>query len=95
MPLVAHEPWTIRARALVKNPTGFLTPGMFGHMRRFESQPVRAMLIPDESVVNDQTRQIAYVVGDDGVVQQRNVELADRPKRTRQPADDARELAAG
>ncbi len=48
---------------------------MFGHMRRFEAQPVKAMLIPDESVVNDQTRQIAYVVGDDGVVQQRNVEL--------------------
>jgi RND family efflux transporter MFP subunit len=66
---------TIRARALVKNPTGFLTPGMFGHMRRFEAQPVRAMLIPDESVVNDQTRQIAYVVGADGVVQQRTVEL--------------------
>jgi RND family efflux transporter MFP subunit len=66
---------TIRARALVKNPTGFLTPGMFGHMRRFEAQPTQAMLIPDESVVNDQTRQIAYVVGNDGVVQQRTVEL--------------------
>jgi RND family efflux transporter MFP subunit len=66
---------TIRARALVKNPTGFLTPGMFGHMRRFESRPVKAMLIPDESVVNDQTRQIAYVVGADGVVQQRTVAL--------------------
>jgi RND family efflux transporter MFP subunit len=66
---------TIRTRALVENPTGFLTPGMFGHMRRFESKPVTAMLIPDESVVNDQTRQIAYVVGADGVVQQRTVEL--------------------
>lgn len=66
---------TIRARALVENPKGFLTPGMFGHMRRFESKPVKAMLIPDESVVNDQTRQIAYVVGPDGVVQQRTVEL--------------------
>jgi len=66
---------TIRARALVENPTGFLTPGMFGHMRRFESKPVKAMLIPDESVVNDQTRQIAYVVAADGVVQQRTVEL--------------------
>jgi hypothetical protein len=48
---------------------------MFGHMRRFGSQPVKAMLIPDESVVNDQTRQIAYVVGADGVVQQRTIEL--------------------
>jgi RND family efflux transporter MFP subunit len=66
---------TIRARALVANPEGFLTPGMFGHMRRFDSQPVRAMLIPDESIVNDQTRQIAYVVGEDGIVQQRTIEM--------------------
>jgi RND family efflux transporter MFP subunit len=66
---------TIRARALVANPDGFLTPGMFGHMRRFEARPVKAMLIPDESVVNDQTRQIAYVVGADDVVQQRTIEL--------------------
>lgn len=65
---------TIRARALVENPKGFLTPGMFGHMRRFEAKPVKAMLVPDESVVNDQTRQIAYVVGADGVVQQRTIE---------------------
>jgi RND family efflux transporter MFP subunit len=66
---------TIRARALVENPDGFLTPGMFGHMRRFESQPVKAMLIPDESIVNDQTRQVAYVVGEDGIVQQRTIEM--------------------
>ena len=52
-----------------------MSSGMFGHMRRFEAKPVKAMLIPDESVVNDQTRQIAYVVGADGVVQQRTVEL--------------------
>jgi RND family efflux transporter MFP subunit len=66
---------TIRARAVVPNPTGFLTPGMFGHMRRFSAQPVHAMLIPDESVVNDQTRQLAYVVGADGVVGQRTIEV--------------------
>jgi RND family efflux transporter MFP subunit len=66
---------TIRARALVANPDGFLTPGMFGHMRRFESQPITAMLIPDESIVNDQTRQVAYVVGEDDLVQQRTIEM--------------------
>src|SRR6185295_2995080 len=66
---------TIRARAVVPNPTGFLTPGMFGHMRRFSAQPAHAMLIPDESVVNDQTRQLAYVVGTDGVVGQRTIEV--------------------
>jgi RND family efflux transporter MFP subunit len=66
---------TIRARAVVPNPKGFLTPGMFGHMRRFSSRPAAAMLIPDESVVNDQTRQVAYVVGPDGVVGQRTIEI--------------------
>lgn len=66
---------TIRARALVENPKGFLTPGMFGHMRRFDSQPIKAMLIPDESVVNDSTRQVAYVVNADGIVGQRTIEL--------------------
>ena len=66
---------TIRGRALVDNPHGFLTPGMFGHMRRFAAQATMAMLIPDQAVVNDQTRQIAYVVGADGIVQQRTVEI--------------------
>jgi RND family efflux transporter MFP subunit len=79
---------TIRARALVQNPDGFLTPGMFGHMRRFESQPVKAMLIPDESIVNDQTRQVAYVVGDDGIVQQRTIEMG-------RLIDDMRVIRAG
>ena len=66
---------TIRGRALVENPTGFLTPGMFGHMRRFASRPTDAMLIPDQAVVNDQTRQIAYVVNADGVVGVRTLEV--------------------
>ena len=66
---------TIRGRALVDNPDGFLTPGMFGHMRRFASRPTDAMLIPDQAVVNDQTRQIAYVVGTDGTVGERTIEV--------------------
>jgi RND family efflux transporter MFP subunit len=66
---------TIRARAVVENPKGFLTPGMFGHMRRFAARPTPAMLIPDESVVNDQTRLLAYIVNKDGVVAQRTIEI--------------------
>jgi RND family efflux transporter MFP subunit len=66
---------TIRARALLDNPTGFLMPGMFGHMRLFATQPAQAMLIPDEAVVNDQTRQVAYVVGQDDIVAQRTIEI--------------------
>ncbi len=79
---------TIRARALVGNRTGFLTPGMFGHMRRFATHASEAMLIPDESVVNDQTRQIAYVVGNDGIVAQRTIEVG-------RLIDDMRVVRAG
>ena len=66
---------TIRGRAVVANPTGFLAPGMFGHMRRLSSQSTEVLMIPDQSVVNDQTRRIAYVVGADGVVGERTVEV--------------------
>ncbi len=66
---------TIRGRAVVPNPNAFLTPGMFGHMRRYAAQPTEEMLISDQAVVNDGTRQIAYVVGDDGTVGQRNIEI--------------------
>ena len=38
---------TIRARAIVPNPDGFLKPGMFGHLRLAASPPYRALLVPD------------------------------------------------
>jgi RND family efflux transporter MFP subunit len=65
---------TIRGRALVPNPGGFLTPGLFGQMRLMASHPTDALLIPDTAVVTDQTRQVVYVVGPGEVVSQRPVE---------------------
>ena len=65
---------TIRARAIVRNPSNFLTPGMFGHMRLLGSQPYTGMLIPDGAVVQDQSRQIVYVV-DHGTVAQKVVTI--------------------
>jgi RND family efflux transporter MFP subunit len=64
---------TIRARAVLDNPDGFLTPGMFGHMRLFASAPFGALLLPDEAIVTDQTRQVVYVVDADGTVAQKIV----------------------
>lgn len=66
---------TIRGRAVVANPTGFLTPGMFGHMRLLGSGPYKALLVPDGAVVTDQTRQVVYVVGPGGVVSERDVQV--------------------
>jgi len=66
---------TIRARATVRNPDGFLTPGMFGHLRLLGSGSYNGMLIPEEAVVTDQTRKVALVIGKDDKVEQRVLEL--------------------
>jgi RND family efflux transporter MFP subunit len=65
---------TIRGRAVLDNPDGFISPGMFGQMRLFASQPFDALLLPDQAIVTDQTRQVVYVVGEDGVVAQKVVQ---------------------
>jgi RND family efflux transporter MFP subunit len=66
---------TIRAHAVVQNPDGFLTPGMFGRARLLGSGTYRALLIPDAAVVTDQARKIVYVVGADNKATPRPVEL--------------------
>lgn len=66
---------TIRARAIVANPDGFLRPGMFGHLRLSASQPYRALLVPDAAIVTDAARRIVYVVDRQGNVIVRPVEL--------------------
>ncbi len=65
---------TIRGRAVIANPDRFLTPGLFGHMRLLGSKPYTGLLVPDEAVSTDQSRQVVLVVGADGKVAQRVVE---------------------
>ena len=64
---------TIRLRAVVDNPDGFISPGMFGQMRLFAVKPFDALLVPDQAIVTDQTRQVVYVVDGQGVVGQKVV----------------------
>jgi len=66
---------TIRARAVVRNGGAFLTPGLFGRMRLAVSAPRSALLVPDTAVTTDQTRKQLLVVGPDGTVAARTVEL--------------------
>jgi RND family efflux transporter MFP subunit len=66
---------TIRGRAVIRNPDGFLTPGMFGHLRLLGSGSYDAMLIPEAAVVTDQTRKLAMVVEQDGSVAPRVLRL--------------------
>jgi RND family efflux transporter MFP subunit len=66
---------TIRVRAVVPNPNGFLTPGMFGNMRLADGGKVRAMLVPDEAVQSDQARKVVMTVGGDNTVTAKPVEI--------------------
>jgi RND family efflux transporter MFP subunit len=66
---------TIRARASFGNREMFLTPGMFGNMRLSTGQTTRALLVPAAAVQTDQARKIVYVVGKDGMVAAKPVEI--------------------
>lgn len=66
---------TIRARAEVSNPDGFLVPGLFGRARLLGSGAYKGLLVPDEAVITDQTRRAVFVLGKDNKVEMRNVEL--------------------
>jgi RND family efflux transporter MFP subunit len=65
----------ISAYALVDNPGGILAPGMFGHMRLVGSRPYLGLLVPDQAIVTDQSREVVYVLGADNKVIARQVEL--------------------
>ncbi|MBB3032429.1 efflux RND transporter periplasmic adaptor subunit [Alteriqipengyuania lutimaris] len=69
------ESGTIRARAVVRNGEGFLAPGLFGRMRLATGGTRQALLVPDTAVTTDQTRKLLLVVGKDGTVATRAVEL--------------------
>jgi RND family efflux transporter MFP subunit len=65
----------ISAYALVANPQGFLTPGMFGHMRLQGSHPYAGLLVPDQAVVTDQSQQAVYVAGPNNIVVEKFVDV--------------------
>lgn len=66
---------TIRGRAVVDNPNGFLVPGMFGHLELQASDPYMALMIPDTAVATLAGNRVVYVVDGDGTVNFKRVEL--------------------
>jgi multidrug efflux system membrane fusion protein len=66
---------TLRARAVLANKTGLFSPGLFGRVRVAGSASYAALLIPDEAIGTDQTNKYLLVVGGDGTVTRRNVQL--------------------
>ena len=65
---------TIRGRAIVPNPGGFLTPGQFGRLQLLGSGEFEALLVPDSAILSDQSRRFVWTVGKDDVPAQRVVE---------------------
>ena len=66
---------TLKMRAVIANPDGALLPGRFARIRvDLGSQP-DALLVPQRALVEDQGGFLLYVVGSDGKVQVRKVEV--------------------
>jgi multidrug efflux system membrane fusion protein len=68
---------TIHARATVNNAEGLLTPGQFARVRVSVSKPALALLVPDASVLPDQSDHVVLTVGPNGVVTPKKVLLGD------------------
>jgi len=66
---------TIRVRATFPNPELFISPGQFGRVRVPMSQEKPTMLVPDASVVTDQSTKLLFTVTEDGTVVPKPVEL--------------------
>jgi multidrug efflux system membrane fusion protein len=68
---------TIHARATIPNRDLLLTPGGFARVRLAVAPPAPALLVPDASVLPDQSEHIVLTVGPNGVVMPKRVELGD------------------
>ena len=68
---------TIRGRAVFSNPTGVLTPGMFGRIRVPGSPVYQALLVPDVAIASEQARKYVLVVNDQNVAVPKYVVLGD------------------
>jgi RND family efflux transporter MFP subunit len=64
---------TIRARALLSNPNGLFTPGLFARVRLLGSQRHPATLVQDQAIGTDQDRKFVLVLKSDNTVEYRLV----------------------
>ena len=77
-PSITPGSGTVRARAVVPNPDGFLRPGMLGHARLAANRPYPALLVPETAIATDATRRVVYVVDRRNMVAARPVVLGPR-----------------
>jgi len=66
---------TIRARAVLPNPDGVFTPGLFARVRLLGASQENALLIHEQAVLTDQDRRYVYVLGEGNTAARRDVTL--------------------
>src|SRR5258708_40143594 len=65
------------ARATVPDADGLLTPGGFARVRVQVAPPALALLVPDASVLPDQSDHIVLTIGPNNVVTPKQVQIGD------------------
>jgi multidrug efflux system membrane fusion protein len=73
--MIERSSGTIRGRALIPNPDGVLTPGMFGRVRVPASPPYQALLVPDTAIGSEQVRKFVLVVDAENIARAKYVTL--------------------
>jgi len=65
---IDEQTGTMRVRAVLDNPNGVLTPGLFGTVSVPGSLPYQGILVPDAALVTDQNRRLVMIVDEEGNV---------------------------
>jgi multidrug efflux system membrane fusion protein len=65
---------TIRARAVLDNPDGRFTPGLFARLKLVSPKRYRAALVDDRAIGSDLDRKFVFVIDEQNIVQYRAVE---------------------
>jgi multidrug efflux system membrane fusion protein len=68
---------TIRGRAVLANPDGVFTPGLFARVRLMGARPRAAMLIHDQAVLTDQDRKYVWTIGEGNIAVRKDLTLGE------------------
>jgi membrane fusion protein, multidrug efflux system len=66
---------TLRVRAVLKNPDGSLSDGLFARVQITYGTVQQAVLVSDRAIGTDQDKRFVWVVGEDGKAKYRGVKL--------------------
>lgn len=69
---------TLRSRAIVSNPEGRLTPGLFARVRLIAGPETSALLVHEQALLTDQDRRYVYVLDAENSARRQDVVLGRR-----------------